>query len=320
MPNITIATTAAALNQYSTTFAPTIAQGLKQELEFERLLPFRTADRTYVRANVSVNRALQPYQPDFTPNNAESFDAVENTLQPGKVDLQFTQADLEEFFDAWMINWFELGKPATEWSYPRYILENHIMPQLMEDINLASWAGQRVNPTAGTAGTYLQSWDGYKKKIADAITAGKLTPIATGAPASGSMVEWIREFCHSLPTPYRFKAGKIYMSATNASRYSEDYAEKYPRASDVINNPNAPVVRVDHFNKTVVGINAMEGSDRIFFSPDITDNIIVVSKRGMPAYPVFRFQEFDRTLKVLSEMSRAYGFEYWDHLFVNDQA
>lgn len=318
--NITVSSAVTALNQYCTQFAPQIAQLLKQELEFERMLPFVPCENTYVSPSVTISHPLQPYQAAFTPNNTESFSAVENRLEHGKVDLEFDQLQLEEFYDKWACNWFELGKSMLDNSYARYILETHIRPQLVEDMNLASWAGVRVNPTPGTAGTYLQSWNGFKKKIEDADTAGDLTPIATGAPTSGAMVDFVRDFCYGLPITYRYKAGKIYMSATNAARYSEDYMEKYPRAVEVTTNPNAPVVRVDHFNKMVVGINAMEGSDRIFYSPDVTNNIIIGTRKNQPVYPVFRFQEIDRKLKVLSECSRFYGFEFYGHLFINDQA
>lgn len=321
MPQITIAGASTALNQFCTQFSPKIAQTLKQGLEFERDFDFVPTEHTYVTPSVSVSNVLQPYQYQFTPNNDATFTAEQFTLKPGKVDLKFTQEELEKFYDKWACKWFDLGQSMMEKNpFSEYMISNHIMPQLMEDWNMASWAGVRVEPTAGTAGTYLQSWNGYKKVITDLITAGKVVPIATGAPSSGAMVDWVRSFCYGMPELYRTAAGKIYMSATNAARYSEDYMEKYPRAQEVVQNPNAPVVRVDHFNKMVVGVNAMAGSNRIFFCPDSTNNEIIGTKINKPVYPVFRFQEQDRVLKVLSEAWRFYGFEFPGHLYVNDQA
>lgn len=317
--SITISGTATALNQYCTAFAPNINQKLKQDLEFERFLPFVSCERTWVEPNIVVGNILQPYQSSFTPNNSEIFDAVENTLEHGKADLEFTADQLEEFYDAWACNWFELGKNPQEWTYPRYIIENHIMPQFIEDMNLASWAGSRVDPTPGTAGTYLQTWNGFKKKIADAITAGKLTPVATGAIDPEEIVDQVRDWVRSIPVPYRYAAGKIFMSVTNAQYYADAYAIKYPRASMIVQTPDMPYLKVDHMNKLIVGLNCMEGSNRIIFFPDVTQNMIVGTRRGQPVYPALRFEPFERKLKVMSEISRFYGFRFWDHLFVNDQ-
>lgn len=318
--SVTIEATATALNQYCTAFAPKINQNLKQDLEFERFLPFVTCERTWVEPNITVGNILQPYQSAFTPNNTESFDAVENTLEHGKADLEFTADQLEKFYDAWACNWFELGKNPTEWNYPRYIIENHILPQLIEDMNLASWAGERVNPTPGTAGTYLQTWDGFKKKIADAITAGKLTPVTSGAIVAADIVEQIRDWVRDLPVPYRYAPGTIFMSITNQQYYADAYSIKHPRASQIVENPDMPYLNVDHMRKKIVGLNCMEGSDRWIFFPEVTQNMIIGTRTGQPVYPQLRFEPFERKLKVMSEVSRFYGFRFWDHLFVNDQA
>lgn len=318
--SITIENTAATLNQVAVTYDRQIHQTLKQGLEFERDLTFVQTEHTFSAANISVTGGLQPYQAAFTPNNEEAFDAVENELQHGKIDLEFDAIQLEEFYDSWAPGWFELDKSPDMWEYSRYVITNHIMPQFMDDLNEASYNGARVAPTPGTAGTATQSFDGYKTKIAAAITAGSLTPIATGALVSSTMHDQVRDFCLQLPKRYRMKAGKIYMSSTRALEYAEDYAANKPRTVEVISNPDNPVYRVDHFNKVIVPMDCMEGSDRFIFSPDVTNNMIIGTRTGQSVYPRLRFQIFERKLKVLAEFSRFFGFRFWDHLFVNDQA
>jgi hypothetical protein len=323
MPHtITIDATVAGLKQYQTRIGPKINQKLKQDLEFESMMGFVSCEDVWLEENIAVTGALQPYQFGFTPANGETFSAVENKLQHGKIDLLFTAEQLEKFFSGWRSNWVQLGRSPIEWDFPRYIYTNHILPQFTEDLNLASWIGSYAAPTPGTASTYDKAFDGYKKKIEAAITAGKVTEIATGVPTfgAGDMVNWVEAFCFALPAVYRMKRGKIYMSATLAARYGKDYAAKYPRAAEVVANPDRVITRVDHFNKDVVGCVAMEGSNRIFFYPDVTDNMIIGTREGQSIYPVLRFQEFDRTLKCMAEFSRFYGFRFWDHLFVNDQA
>jgi len=69
-----------------------------------------------------------------------------------------------------------------------------------------------------------------------------------------------------------------------------------------------------------MGVNAMEGSQRIIFCPDVTKNMIWGTRRGYSTYPQIRWEARQRTLEGMAEFYRFYGFEYWNHLFVNDQA
>jgi len=316
--------TAVALNQVLVTKERDIQQQLRVGLEFEREFTFQPTEHTYCAPNVVLGNTLQPYQAAFTSNNSETWDSVENTLEHGKADILFDAIQLEEAWDTLLANFFELDKSPDMWDYANYVIQNVVMPKLNEEINKASWSGVRVDPTPGTPGTYLEAWNGYAKVIADAITASSLTPIATGALVAGTMESQVRTFCAGLPEAYRFRPGKIYMSATRALQYAENYRTNHSYTSEVRDDADRPIYRVDFYNKHIVPILAMEGSDRMFFSPDTADNIIIGNriKNGVvqSPYPRFRFQVFDRQLKCLAEMSRFYGFRYWGHLFVNDQA
>ena len=141
---ITIAATNEALNQFASTFAADVKQVFRTGLEFESngLIPFVTADHTYTATNVEPASVLQPYQPRFTPNNSESWDAVSNTLRPIKIDLTYNEEQLQKFYDGWRNEWFEAGKNPMEWSYPKYIIEQAIAPKYREELNHMAWAGE----------------------------------------------------------------------------------------------------------------------------------------------------------------------------------
>lgn len=317
--NVTIAGTAAALNQFVTRFGATIQQTLKQELEFEREIPFVETEYAYSGQDVALATMLQPYQPQFTPNNSETFDGINNTLTPIKVDLQFTAEQLEKFFSKWRPNWFTPDSNDIMRGYAAYIINNHVLPQVGAELNEASWAGEYAAPTPGTPGALLESVDGFKKNIEAQITAGRLTELPTGALVASTMVAQVREFCAQIPQPYRYRAGKIFMSKTNAQYYSDNYKEIYDHNSSVIANADGLRLRVDDYNKTIVGITAMEGSDRIICVFDNNESMLIGTRTGYPRYFNFRFQEFDRTVKCMAEIYRFYGFETCLHMFVNDQ-
>lgn len=317
---VTVAAASTALNQFAVTKATTIQQKLRQGLEFENSLPPRAADNTYSAPNATPTELIQPYQWQFTPKGDVTLDAVDNKLQKIKIDILLTADDLEKFWNTYMVEWHEIGKDAMEWSFPRYLYDMVYLPKIIEEMNKNAWSGVYAAPVAGTAGTSVGSVDGFAKKIADAVTAGSLTEYATGAFVANTMVNQIESWVDSLPIPYRDQPGTIMMSNTNAKLYFRDYRDKFGFGNGVGGNQNDEL-RIDGTNKRIVANNAMEGSNRIIFNPDSTNNMIWGTRTGYPTYFNIRWMKpSPRQINGTAEIYRFYGFEFWDHLFVNDQA
>lgn len=320
MPHtVTLTDASNAMNQFCVQFGPRINQIMRQGLEFERDLEQVQCEHTYTGTDVNVSDALQPYQSQFTPNNTEEFTGIDSTLRPAKVDLLFTAAQLEQFFSKWKCNWFTPDPNEIRSTYAGYVIGQHILPKLIEELNLASYAGEYVAPTAGTPGAVLESFDGFETNVLTHISDGRLTPITTGALVESTMVAQVRAFCKAVPEPYRYKTGKIYMSKTNAQKYADNYQTAYPARTATIDTPDSMYQRVDHYNKTIVGMTCMEGSDRMIMQFDNLPGMLVGKRTGFAPYFNFRFQEFDRTLKCLAEIYRFFNFETCLNTFVNDQ-
>lgn len=320
MNTITIDAAVTSLNRHATMYKPQIAQTFRTGLEFEGAMTPRAADKVWSAPNVSVQDIVQSYQWQFTPNMTAEFSGNDLELQQIKGDILITAEDLEKFWDSWMVEWYEVGRDANEWSFPRYIFDQVLMPKILEEMNKNAWAGERVAPTPGTAGNSIDSVDGYKKFIEDAITAGDLTEYATGVFTSTTIVDQIESWCDSLPVNYRDAAGTIYMSKTLAKMYWRNYRSKFGTGNGVGDNPNNEL-RVDMTGKQIMGMNAMEGSSRIFFYPAATNNGVWGTRRGFPTYPAVRLHKNStRSIQMTFELYRFYGFEYYGHLFVNDQA
>lgn len=317
MPH-TIASTAASLNRHAIQYAGNIQQKLRTGLEFENLLKPRACDNTYSAPNVSISEMIQQYQWQFTPKGNPTFDAVENKLQKIKVDILLTADDLEKYWDAWKVEWHEIGKNPLDWTLNRYLYDEVMMPKILEEMNQNSWSGVYAAPTAGTAGVSVNSVDGYNKVLTDAVAANLIVPIATGALVATTIVDQVETFCDAIPQPYRDLPGVLLMSKTNARNYARDYRAKFGTGNSV-NNPNDEL-RVDATMKRIVGIAAMEGSDKIIFDPASITNMIWGTRRGYASYPTIRWDGGIREIKGTAEFYRFYGFEYFEHLFINEQA
>lgn len=317
---IQIAAAADMLNQYVSRFSPQIHSTLRQGLEFERDVPFVQAESAYSGVDATVSGGLQPWQPTFTPNNTEDWDGVDSYLRPVKVDLRYDAEQLEKLFSKWGAQWFDTDPEDIRNGYAAYVIENVMVPKIMEDLNRASWAGEYVAPAEGVAGTFLQSIDGYQKMITDHINNGNLTPLTMGVFAQSTAVEQIRDACASLDDPYRYARGRIYMSKTNAQKYHDNYLATYPTRRAAEEEADQMYLRVDNYNKRIVGATAMEGSDRMVWQFDNLPGMIVGTRTGKPRYFNFRFEPKDYTLKCFAVIYRFYNFDTLLHTFVNDQA
>lgn len=321
---ISIDNTAQGLNQFMVRYSAKLHSIMRQGLEWEREIPFVQADYAYSGQEVSIGNVVQPYQSAFTPVNAETYDGVDSFLRPIKVDLIYDDVQLEKFFSKWNANHFT-PDPEKKKKYFQFLLDDVILPKAMEDLNNVSWKGQYVAPTPGTAGAMLDSVDGWKVNIANQITAGRLTPLATGAwpvaptIGNGEVIDYIRAFCNLIPEPYRYAKGTLHMSKTKAQLYSDDYREKYQRGVQVPTDRAGLFLKVDDYNKTISGKTSMEGDDRIILNFDNMESMIIGTRTGYPLYFTFRFEAEDRNLKVFSEIYRFYNFETCLHMFVSDQ-
>jgi hypothetical protein len=318
---INIEATQEALNQHLVTFAPQVKQAFRVGLEFETLpeIGFVSADEVYTAENATITDLIQPYQPQFTPNNEESWDGVSNTLRPIKMDLAFSEAQLQKFFDKWRNNWFEAGKDPMEWSYPRFIVENLIAPKWQEELNSLAWAGEYAAPTPGTPGDVLDSVDGYKINIANAITAGDLVPVPSGAFTASDIRSKLETWMKAMPAAVRGRGGVVLMSDTNARNYYYDFRGEFNTATWSNLQQNGGLT-VDGFPVRIIGVKAMGSSNRWIFLPDGQQNMIVGTRRGYPVYPQFILDHDLYNLHMKSVIYRFFGFEHYGTLFVNDQA
>lgn len=320
---ITISGTAATLNRYAVAYSTNIHQQMRKGLFFENHVNARACDNTYSAPNATATEFFQPYQSGWTPKGGVSFDALETKLERQKVDHPITADDLDKFWEAWRVEWAEVGKDPKEWSFVRYFYENFLIPKANEEMAINSWSGAYVVPTGPAIGVAQAAVDmvtGYAKRFADAVTATRVTPIPTGAFVASTMVNQIETFCDNIPQPYRDLPADIVMSSTNARLYNRDYRDKFGTGNGVM-NPNDEL-RVDATKKRIIGTNLMDGSDRIFvnFHNPMLRNYFWLSRSGFPSFPSIRFFPSGvREIQMTLEMYRAYHWEYDELVFINDQ-
>lgn len=319
---ITIDAAAAHLNDHSRVFGPELFVKMREGLELESILaPRQSAGEYYVTENATAGEVLQPYQAGFTPKGSVAHDEIAIRVRPIKIDLQFAEADIYTWWTKWQASRFEGGRDPLAWTYPRYVIEQVLMPRVQEDLNAAEWSGVYAAPTTGTAGAASTSIDGLQKKIADLVTDTKINVVTTGAITLATTRDKVETFVAGLPALYRTKGGTILMSWDHFANYSLDYRNEFQHIPGLYNQNNAQVdmVKVDGYNIWLKPVRTMAGSSRWVFLPNGRENAIWISREGYPAYPQFIFNTAPRTLNLTATIYRGVGFEYPQEVWVNDQ-
>lgn len=273
----------------------------------------KSTNLTEYQEGLSSSTAVtQPYQADFTPSGSVTFAPFKLSLQAWKIDVQLSSYDI---WNSWVgfLHDMEQKDPSMQ-AFVRYVMENHILPQHIEDweLNIA-YAGVYAAPTAGTAGAVGTTINGVKKVINDAITATTISPITTGAADSDpvTFVEQVQDFVAQISTRYRKKAMILAMSEDLELRFRNGMREKYPTTSrdivDLLKVANYP-------NIEVRGYAAMGTSGKYFCTPKAN---AVKAVRGTARD--FQFQTDIRIIKAATEQWAAYGFRDHSAVFTNDQ-
>ncbi len=321
---ITIDALAAHLNDHSRMFSQDIQTKTRLGLEMENIISQRqSTGEYYVVENAEATEVLQPYQGTFTPKGEVTHNEISIRVRPIKMDLQFTEVQLEKWWNSWMVSRFDPEKDPMQWTFPRFIVEREILPKFQDDLNTVSWTGSYAAPTPGTAGDAVDSVDGFKKVIADSITSEAIPPanvITTTALSASNARDKVELFLDSIPSYITAKGGKILMSPTLRRHYMRDYRAEFTQQVGPYSTNNSPrTIMVDDYNVELKAVATMEGSGRIIFLPNGRDNMVWVSRAGSPVYPQMIFKTKSRVLELYATIYRGYGFEYPQEVYVNEQ-
>lgn len=318
---VTIDGTVTALNLYQDTFKDQIVDQLKNPLQFENLMTrVRVPGGVYTPPRAEMGDTLQPYQSGYTPNSSITFFDKRIIAQKIKVDIKVTEDQIMAFHQKWMTAWSGNGKDPVEWSFPRFLWEKLISLQIPHEMDHNSFNGVYAAPTPGTPGASIASVDGLKTVLAAAITANDVTPVTTGALTPTTVMDKVRTFCGNLPSTVKYLPGRILMSETNARYYRENYRDTYGFAAGNSDLEDRGTT-VDDFGKRIVGVRAMEGSNRFILQPDVKPNLVCVEDSNFASFPeIYWVVGTPREIQGAATITRAYAWEDDSELYVSDNA
>jgi hypothetical protein len=273
-----------------------------------------TKDTVYRLSSAQMTSVLQAFQIPFTEKGELTFKPEPIQLFKVKMDTRFAP---DEISDTWLGFWEDLSEADRyKWPIVRWYIEEHLMPQLHEDLEEASFKGEYVTPTPGSAGNTLAAMDGLKIIQDRHVASGRTTPIVTGAMDTDPkiFVAQIEDFMKQLPEKYRHKPMELTMSKDLAQRYADGVKELYQKGVD--SDPKARY-NIFGFPTKVKGVASHAGSNRIWCTPKGNGKYVKRRANEMK-YP--KPYGDDRYVKTMSDFWLGYGYILPELLFMNDQA
>lgn len=288
---------------------------LFQSAEFDQdlfeMVP--TEDTQYRDALVTRDRVLQPFQLAWTPAGTTTFKPASINLFEVKIDVEESSYDVERTWAGFL---HKAGADEMTQPLPKWMLENLLIPQHVEDIELnASYVGVYAAPTPGTAGAVGTSINGVRRVINAGITATTITPIVTGALSTtlATFLGQIETFVAGIDQKDREKPMILAMSKNLALRFRQAnraaYNLQYAQLDEISRIADYPNIQVK-------GYAAFGASDKIFCTPQGNAKMPVKKNANRSQ---FQFEVVDRRLKVFTDYWKGYGFVDHSRVYTNDR-
>lgn len=292
------------------------------DLRMRPFLPFGTLEAfsviptndTILRmSDVQVGEILQAYQDTYTPKGAMVFKPLTVDMFEQKIDQAFNPTKLVK---SWLAFLTSNKTDRTSWPFVRWFIEAYILKQVDEDLETkAIYTGTYAAPTSGTAGAAINAMNGIKKIINDAVTAGTISPIATGTLSTTDVtfVNQIEAFVQAVPEKFQNETMELNMSIKLRNRFRRGMRAKYNMAYAQMTELDKVT---DFENITVAGRLSQSGSDKIWMTPKAN---AVAAVKGYENKNAIELEKVDRTVKLYTDWFIGVGFLLKDLVFTNDQ-
>ena len=261
-----------------------------------------TEDTIYQMANPVFSSLLQSFRRAFEPKGDVEFIPNKIELNHLKVDELLYPHDLEATWFGFLAG--DDSKKIENWPIVRWMMEEHIIPQVQQDKELDAIYNGEHDP-AGT--TPKKSLDGLKKKLLEAANNTKYPlNIIKGINKfhKDTILDQLEEYDESINARYT-NIPLIHFVSPYWMRMM--LRDKRSKGWYMIDSPGKIDPIIDFTNHAVVALPSMTGTDDIFTT--IRQNLIHVVKRPKNHDAAnIDIQKSDRDVKLLVDWWEGIGF------------
>ena len=253
----------------------------------------------------------------FDPTTVGEFKPVTLKTVLNKVDFSIVPTEYES---SYLGQFRKKGQDMRDWPFQAYIMDE-TMKVLNQEFEVACWQGaEEASPSAGD---YLrQTFDGYLTLIAKAITAGDITPVATGAITSSNAVAKFRDLWAAVDPVYKTAGVDIFVPYALYDAYRINYKDTYKIDPAYVEITSAGyrgiAYELGNGNATIIPVHGMGSSGRVVITP--RSNLVLGI--DSPSDVMFNVKEEIRELRLWMDfrMGAQILMKRNGILVVNDQA
>ena len=275
------------------------------------------ANSDYIASTAIMSEVSQQFTPKWTPKGKVKFTPVRIPYRRHKINVLIQPA---EILKSWLLFLYEQGKTMAEMPISRYIIENHILPKVLDDITLSMIAkGKFVdagNVSDGDEGKAAKnSMDGFEtilvegKKDAECkinFYKNAKNPMTLG---DQEVLDYINGFVDAISGMF---ANVVTVFC------SEQLLTKYKRADFAINGKYTGVetdgvIRFTNFH--LVPLRSMYNSQIIFATPQ--ENFVELVDYSKAESCINKIEESNYDVKVFGEYSLSTGFKIAEAVFAS---
>jgi hypothetical protein len=257
----------------------------------------KTDNTVYQLAESNITSLVQPFQKTWTPKGNVTFTPNPIQLFKMKVDMELYPDDIE---NNWLGFLASENQNRKEWPLVRYIMEQHLIQKIEEDLELkVYYKGVYSAPAAGTAGATETAMNGLKHHLTNNSKIQRLTM----DPLEASIIyDQLEDAYDQIAEVYQNTPMLICLAPQWRRAFLKDKRAQgfYEHAG-----PSQIDDALDFSPARVKALPSMIGTDDIFITP--TQNLLHITKKGNNASS-FRVEESKRCVSIMTDWWEGLGF------------
>ena len=269
-----------------------------------------TSNTNYKATSALMTEVSQQFTPAWTPKGSAKFTPIEIVYRRHKINVKLKATDILE---SWLQYLYEQGKTPAEMPIVKYIIENHVLPKVTDDITLAMVAkgsfvdhndGSVADGDAGFAAK--DSMDGIETILVNGKSDSSCkmnffkNALDYTTLTAAELLAYVDSFVDAI-SPLFSRIFNVYCSP--------EFLTAYRRADFEVNGKytNAESdgkIRFTSFN--LVALKSMYGSKILFATP--ADNMVMLVDYAKAESCINMIQVENYDVKIFGEYSLSVGF------------
>lgn len=272
----------------------------------------------YIGSASEMSEVSQQFTPKWTPKGAVKFTPLRIKYRRHKINVLIRPTDV---LKSWLIFLYEQGKTQAEMPVVRYIVQQHILPRLMQDISMSmiakgkfvekSWDGV----SDGDAGTPAsQSMDGFETILVEGKSDKNIkfnyykNAQDTREMSDAEVYTYVDGFVRSLSGLF-VNLPVVHCSPEVLDAYVRgDFAANGKYTGEIYKNGEVRFSSV-----RLVPLKSMYGSPILFATPK--ENFIELVDYSKADSCINKIEEVNYDVKIFGEYSLSVGFKIQEAVF-----